>query len=213
VNFGGAGLSWFGLCLIAIMSASAGDSATQQIGYIVHGLGLVGMLNASALYHYFCWDWSYAEFLYCFDKIGINLMIVGCYTPVCLQCSAFRILAFVCSLGAMGLSTEVAHLCGYKCAANSSSSWSLVEIFNLVRYVLMGWAIVFVAPVVIKAFPPPALYLALTGGLLYTVGIVFFVQGSLEFHLAIWHSFVLCASVCFYVLNAAFLVGHHHGPH
>jgi hemolysin III len=37
-----------------------------------------------------------------------------------------------------------------------------------------------------------------TGGLLYTLGVVFHVWQTLPFQNAIWHAFVLVASGCFY---------------
>ena len=54
---------------------------------------------------------------------------------------------------------------------------------------------------------PSLCFMALLGGLMYTGGIIFFVRGNMEFHLAIWHGFVLLASVCFYLLIALFIVG------
>ena len=44
-------------------------------------------------------------------------------------------------------------------------------------------------------------------GILYTVGVVVFVPGDWEFHLAIWHAFVVVASGCFYLINLLALVG------
>jgi hemolysin III len=44
------------------------------------------------------------------------------------------------------------------------------------------------------------------GGLLYTSGVLFYSWDSLKFSAAIWHGFVLAASVCFFsgiVLGAA----------
>ena len=42
------------------------------------------------------------------------------------------------------------------------------------------------------------LILAVTGGLLYTIGVGFFLAERLRFHNAIWHGFVLVASLTFY---------------
>jgi hemolysin III len=40
--------------------------------------------------------------------------------------------------------------------------------------------------------------LILIGGLLYTVGVVFYLCDRLPFHYTIWHVFVLAASLLFY---------------
>jgi hemolysin III len=39
----------------------------------------------------------------------------------------------------------------------------------------------------------------LTGGVLYSIGIIFYVWEKRFWHHAIWHSFVLAAAICHYV--------------
>jgi hemolysin III len=213
VNFSGAGLSWLGMCSLVIMSMAAGDPLSKTAGYLVFGIGLVTMLNLSAFYHLLCWDWARAEALFSLDKIGINSMIMGAYTPVCLQIDAQRTLAFVYVLGCIGLFAEVPALCGLRCKEGAASAtWTWGAKLDVVRYVIMGWAVVAVAPVIYTSFPILAVFTSILGGVVYTTGIVFFVSDQLEFHLAIWHGFVLFASLCFYLVNAIFLVGNHYGP-
>jgi hemolysin III len=213
VNFLGAGLSWLGVCSLVIMSMAAGDPLSKTAGYLAFGVGLVAMLNLSAFYHLLCWDWGRAEALFSLDKIGINSMIMGAYTPVCLQVDAHWTLAFVYVLGCIGLVAQVPHLCGLRCKeGEDSSTWTWGAKLDLVRYVIMGWAVVAIAPVVYRSLPMLAVLTCILGGVIYTTGIVFFVSERLEFHLAIWHGFVLIASLCFYLVNAIFLVGKDYGP-
>ncbi|CAK0814842.1 unnamed protein product [Prorocentrum cordatum] len=212
VNLFGAGLSWLGLYSLIRMSLAAGDPVSRTAGYLMFGIGFVSMTNLSAIYHLMCWDWRRAEELYSLDKVGINLMIIGAYTPVCLQANTPWILAFVYILGCAGLFMEAYALCGRQPLAaaaslkGGSANWTLAEKLNLLRYLLMGWAIVFAAPVICRSFPTPPLLVAAVGGFIYTSGVVFLVLDRIEFHLAIWHSFVLIASLCFYMLNVM-LVG------
>ena len=57
--------------------------------------------------------------------------------------------------------------------------------------VLMGWDL-------FASLPPGAMPLIVVGGLLYTAGVGFFLWEALPHNLAIWHVFVLAASVLFY---------------
>lgn len=212
VNFLGAGLSWPGLCSLVIMSTTAGDPLSETAGYLAFGVGLVAMLNLSAFYHLLSWDWGQAEVLYSLDKIGINSMIVGAYAPMCLQIDAWWTLAFVCVLGCIGVCAELVSLCGWRCREGASAAWSWADKLDIVRYLVMGWAVFAVAPTIYRLFPMPAVFGSILGGVIYSSGIVFFVLDRLEFHLAIWHGFVFLASLCFYLVNAIYLVGNHYGP-
>ena len=48
--------------------------------------------------------------------------------------------------------------------------------------------------------------LIVTGGMLYTIGVAFFLFGRLPFHYTIWHLFVLAASMVFYAAVMVHLV-------
>ncbi len=68
-------------------------------------------------------------------------------------------------------------------------------------YVLMGWLVVFAFKPLMAALPPAGLYWLAAGGVVYTVGIVFFFlfdEKVKHFH-GIWHLFVLAGSACQFV--------------
>jgi hemolysin III len=48
------------------------------------------------------------------------------------------------------------------------------------------------------ALPTPVIVLMITGGVLYTLGVIFYLWDRLPFHNTIWHVFVLVASLVFY---------------
>jgi hemolysin III len=62
----------------------------------------------------------------------------------------------------------------------------------------MGWAGLLAGGALIAALPGPVIALVATGGVLYTLGVVFYVWEKLPFHLTVWHGFVLAASLMFY---------------
>ena len=79
------------------------------------------------------------------------------------------------------------------------SFWRTDARGSLALYLAMGWACVLLLPLMIQKLPATSLWLILGGGLLYTLGTVFYSWRDLPFQNAIWHSFVLAASACFFV--------------
>mmetsp|Transcript_30416 Transcript_30416/g.70561 ORF Transcript_30416/g.70561 Transcript_30416/m.70561 type:complete len:134 (-) Transcript_30416:57-458(-) len=132
---------------------------------------------------------------------------MGCYTPLMQYCDCNGVLILVFALGIIGFITEAWRLFFGGEGKGGSGSWGVVDIMHLFRYLVMGWACLPYFPLMAKTLPYGALVLTIIGGLLYTVGIPFFVKGDLEFHLPIWHTKVLLASACFYFSSILVLVG------
>jgi hemolysin III len=78
-----------------------------------------------------------------------------------------------------------------------------------VLYLAQGWAAVFTLPSMFEALSGTAFALLLIGGILYTVGVIFHLWEKLPYNNAIWHVFVLSASVCHFaaVVDAVALAG------
>ena len=66
---------------------------------------------------------------------------------------------------------------------------------STILYVLMGWMIVFTWGPLTERLDPNGIALLVIGGLLYTVGAVFYVWRGFKFHHALWHLFVLVATI------------------
>jgi hemolysin III len=120
------------------------------------------------------------------DHISIYGSIAGTYTPVCLitleQSSGWYILAAVWGVAIFG------------------TIWKLFftgkfEAFSSILYLVMGWMIVFDLQTLSDAFTYLQMNLLITGGIFFTVGIVFYVWNKLYFNHVIWHLFVLGGSL------------------
>jgi hemolysin III len=120
------------------------------------------------------------------DHISIYGSIAGTYTPVCLitleQSSGWYILAAVWGIALFG------------------TIWKLFftgkfEAFSSLLYLVMGWMIVFDLQTLSDAFTFLQMNLLITGGVFFTVGIVFYVWNKLYFNHVIWHLFVLGGSL------------------
>jgi hemolysin III len=68
-----------------------------------------------------------------------------------------------------------------------------------VVYLAMGWMVVLAGRRLVDALPPGALALLVTGGLLYSLGTVFYVMKRVRYAHAVWHGFVLGGSTCHFL--------------
>ncbi|WP_458413653.1 PAQR family membrane homeostasis protein TrhA [Schinkia sp. CFF1] len=66
---------------------------------------------------------------------------------------------------------------------------------STVLYIVMGWLIVFAWKPLITNLPMGGMVLLITGGVLYTLGSIFYVWRGFTFHHMVWHLFVLFGSV------------------
>lgn len=165
--------------------------AMQHAGWpllsvIIYGLGVIAVFTISAAYHLSpVGPWKAR--LRRLDHAAIFLKIAGTYTPFAMISvggwSGAALLAIVWGVAAVGVPLKLF-------AAESSSRWALW------LYLAQGWAMVLAAEPVWSALGGGTLSLLMIGGLLYTIGVVFFISERLPFHNAIWHAFVFAAS-CF----------------
>ena len=154
-------------------------------GVAVYGAALAAMIGASALYNMtpgasLRWLWRRL------DHSAIYVKIAGTYTP-------FTLLTGQGVALTVGLWSAAAVGVAFKLASPERFHW-----LALALYLGMGWAGVVAGRAMIAALPGPVVVLMLAGGLTYTVGVAFYLWRDLRHHLAIWHVFVLCASLLFY---------------
>jgi hemolysin III len=164
---------------------------TRVAALLVYAGALMATFLASALYHLAPWD-RMRPALRRLDHAAIYLKIAGTATP-------FAALAGgVFAWGALGLLWALA-LGG---AAVKMTRWRDPSRWGVAFYLGLGWLGVLILLPVLPLLPWGVLALVVAGGLLYTVGTVFFTWESLRFATAIWHGFVLAASVCFFAAIA-----------
>lgn len=157
------------------------------ISFSVYSVVLVFLYSTSTIYHSVPVG-PIKNFFRQMDYISIYLMIAGSYTPFALLTLkgawGWSIFGIVWALALIGITQEV--LIGKK-----------TRRYSLFIYLLMGWLIVIaVKPLLASLAPMGVIWLA-SGGVLYTVGVIFFVfdEKVRHFH-GIWHLFVLAGSIC-----------------
>jgi hemolysin III len=154
----------------------------------VYGSTLICLYTASTLYHGIRSRRLKRVFKIC-DHSAIYLLIAGTYTPFLL----------VNLRGSWGWSL-FAVIWGLAMAGILFKVWFVeyFSVFSTAVYLLMGWlALVAVKPMLLSV-PHSGLLWLLAGGVLYTVGVVFYAWKKVPYNHAIWHGFVLAGSTCHY---------------
>ncbi|MGE5450480.1 MAG: PAQR family membrane homeostasis protein TrhA [Acidobacteriota bacterium] len=173
-----------------IARASAGDDWRTLIGASVFGATMVALYAASSLYH--CARGQSKEFWAKADHCAIYLLIAGTYTPITLVTLhgplGYGLLFMEWALALVGIVKEL--------------GWGRATVPSVPLYVVMGWAGVAAGSTLMTSLPAPGWIVLLAGGLLYTVGITFYVlDHRLKHAHGIWHFFVLGGTAChFYVV-------------
>ena len=185
------------LALVGLGALLAISIQTRNIWIItsfsIFGFTLVLLYAMSTLYHSFQSP-RLKTFFNLMDRIAIYLLIAGTYTPYMLvslrEGNGWLILSIVWSLALVGILSEI-FLKG-----------KVVNIGQLLIYLAMGWACAFDLGSLKEAIPSVGFTLLITGGVSYTIGVIFYVLGEMEkliYAHGIWHFFVLIGSGCHFV--------------
>lgn len=181
----GVALSVVGLVIMISLAIRAGD-VVRVVSFGVYGSSLVLLYLISTLYHGVRSTRAKRVLRVC-DHASIYLLIAGTYTPFCFLSLPWNwgrgLLLVLWPLAAVGIIFKIFYVGRY-------------EFFSTLMYVLMGWT----ALIAIKPFfdhlSLHGFLLVLFGGLLYTVGAIFFSMDRLPFNHVIWHLFVMGGSTC-----------------
>jgi hemolysin III len=187
----------FGFVSIPILIALASTSGNVPglIGVSIFGFSFLMLYTFSTLYHGSTLYNSLHQnkikkVMQVMDHISIYFLIAGSYTP-------FILIYF---LNPMGI-TLLSVLWGLTLIGTIFKIFftGKYEFVSLVMYLGMGWMMLFVAESFFITLPLSSLVMVIIGGGLYTLGVVFYVWEKLLYNHAIWHIFVLAASICHYV--------------
>jgi hemolysin III len=179
--------------LVTLAIVLRGDAAAI-VGTTLYGVALIAMILCSALYN-MAEHPQWRAFFRHFDQTAIYIKIAATYTPFIL----------------MSGTGNVWLLAGLWCAALFGSGMRMMvpdglQLLAVAIALGMGWAGLFAGDAFFAALSVPVIVLIVTGGILYTIGVVFFLCERLPFHITIWHVFVLAASMVFYAAVTVHLV-------
>ena len=121
------------------------------------------------------------------DHASIYLMIGGTYTALLSQARVSL------SVVALAVAVWIAALAG---ASLKLFLPGRFDRFSTRLYLALGWSAVFAIKPLVSALPADTLAFVAAGGVIYSLGVAFFLWESLKFQNAIWHACVMAAAAC-----------------
>lgn len=189
----GAALALIGLIILLEKST---QSYRMLAASLIYGGSLLSLFIASSLCHGLHCSRTAAALFERLDHAAIFCLIAGTYTPICLLVIrgpvGWSMLAIEWGLAGIGI----------------YSSLHVREVrrsLQVITYLAMGWLFLFALGPIVNAISNSFLAWLLGGGILYSVGSIFFltnrpalVFGRFTAH-DIWHMFVLAGSTCHFI--------------
>lgn len=175
-----------GLVLLLVQASDSGADATAITSYSLYGGSMILLFLASTLYHAIPHPTA-KHWLKIFDHCAIYLLIAGTYTPFLLvgldSPLARGLMAVIWSLALAGIIFKLAFAHRFK-------------VVSLITYLTMGWLSLIVIYQLALRLSGGGLTLLALGGVIYTLGVIFYVCKRIPYNHAIWHGFVLGGSAC-----------------
>lgn len=180
----GAVLSIAALTLLIVFSVLFGD-VWHIVSFTIFGVTMLLLYLSSTLVHSFP-QGKVKDLFEIFDHASIYLFIAGTYTPF----------LFLAVKGTLGW-TLFAVVWGLAIAGTVFKCFFVKRFLktSTLLYVVMGWLIVFAWDTLVQNISMTSLVLLVSGGVLYTLGAIFYVWRGFKFHHMVWHLFVLAGSV------------------
>jgi hemolysin III len=180
----GAALSIVAIVLLVVFSSLEG-TALHVVSFLIYGVTMLLLYLSSTLVHSFP-EGKTKDLFEIFDHSAIYLFIAGSYTPL-----LFHVVQGTLGWVLFGVVWGMAVL-----GVVFKSFYAKKFLYtSTILYILMGWLIVFAWKPLLLNLSGNGLTLLIIGGLLYTLGTVFYVWRSFPYHHAIWHLFVLAGSI------------------
>ncbi|OUJ49404.1 hemolysin III family protein [Vibrio parahaemolyticus] len=175
-----------GLILLLIKATNYQADTLTVTSMAIYGSSIIVLFLASTLYHAIPHPKA-KRWLKTFDHCAIYLLIAGSYTPFLLVSLrtplAFGLMIVIWSIALLGIIMKVAFVYRFKK-------------LSLMTYLVMGWLSLIVIYQLAINLDIGGLTLLAVGGLVYSLGVIFYVAKRIPFNHAIWHGFVLAGCVC-----------------
>ena len=164
---------------------------------IVYGFSLFILYTSSSLYHGIRNE-KIKRIFRILDHCSIFVLIAGTYTPILLisigGSTGWLIFGIQWILVLIGFVFKFFYTGKY-------------ESISVLIYIIMGWMIVFKWDLLISAISNTAFNLILAGGIIYTIGIFFYMLDSkIKYFHFIWHLFILTGSILHYIVIFKYVI-------
>lgn len=178
-----------GLVLLIDQALDMRAGAMAITSYSIYGGSMILLFLASTLYH--AVPHQRAKYwLKKLDHCAIYLLIAGTYTPFLLvglkSPLAHWLMGVIWSLALVGIVFKLLFAHRFKA-------------LSLTTYLLMGWLSLIVIYQLAVTLPAGGVWLLAAGGIVYSLGVIFYASQRIPYSHAIWHGFVLGGCLCHFV--------------
>lgn len=184
----GGGFACIALVLCCVFSLMH-RNISGFIGGLIYGLMMIMVYTVSSVYHGLKNERP-KKVLQVLDHCSIYAMIVGTYMPIMLTgIWSYSKKLFVIQMIILVVGTAL----GVTFTAIDFHRYALIAMGG---YFVIGWSIIFAYKHIINAFSTEFMLWLLAGGIVYTLGMIFFTVGMKKryFH-SIFHLFIVAGSV------------------
>lgn len=182
-----------GVVLITLAATTSQRRTAAAVSCAIYAVTVCGLFGTSALYHRRVWSPRGFQVMRRLDHSMIFLFIAGTYTPFSVlllsHAKATVILSIVWGGAGLGVIQKMIY--------PHAPRWVSAPI-----YVALGWVAVFILPDILHRGGVAALVLLVVGGVIYTVGAVFYALRrpnpwpSTFGHHEFFHACTLVAAIC-----------------
>lgn len=178
--------------IVLLVLAIRKGSTISIVAFSIYGTCLILMYLSSTLYHSVTNEKA-KGILRVFDHSSIFLFIAGTYTPIVLLTMTGNLrVGILSAIWIIAVSGVVFKILTF-------NKFDKYKAISLGIYIGMGWIAVFTIKPIIQMTSLGFFMWVLAGGLLYSFGTIFYANKKIPYNHAIWHLFVLAASVAHFV--------------
>lgn len=175
--------------ILCTITAVANNNPYGVVGAVIYGITMIALYAMSSIYHGLRPGMG-KKVMQVLDHCTIYFLIAGTYTVLAIsalrpmnQRLGWGMLIFQWSLTAIAVTLTAIDLKKY-------------NVFSMICYVGMGWAIAPFIPQTIQALSFPGFMLLLSGGISYTIGAILYGIGSkVRWMHSVFHVFVVVGSL------------------
>ncbi|MBM0067330.1 PAQR family membrane homeostasis protein TrhA [Alkalicoccobacillus gibsonii] len=187
-------------CLtLLIVFASLYGNAWHIVSFSIYGTSMLLLYASSTLVHSFP-PGKAKDLFEILDHSAIYLFIAGTYTPI----------LFIVVQGALGW-TLFGIIWGIATLGIVFKIFFVKKflVISTIFYLLMGWMALFAIKPIVLTLPIQGTLFLIGGGVLYSLGTIFYIWRGFKFHHAVWHLFVLGGTVLHFFLVIMYILPIH----
>lgn len=155
---------------------------------IIFGISMITLYLCSTLLHSIPFQKTKKLFTI-LDHSAIYILIAGTYTPLLLVTVqgtlGWTLFVIIWSIAVLGVTFKAIFVDRF-------------NVISTVGYLVMGWLVVIAIVPIYQSLHLAGFILLVGGGVLYSLGTIFYLWERLPYSHAIWHLFVLAGSACMF---------------